>query len=64
MTQPILFYSGNSLFCGDDILSYDSGVLKVAEVASRINDTAQFTRSLSRLGFKLQNEVYVFPVNN
>lgn len=32
------------------------GILKVAEVASRINDTAQFTKSLARLGFKLQNE--------
>ncbi|KAL9973832.1 hypothetical protein ACROYT_G020337 [Oculina patagonica] len=32
------------------------GILKVAEVTSRINDTAEFAKSLSRLGFKLQDE--------
>lgn len=28
----------------------------MAEVTSRINDTAEFVRSLLRLGFKLENE--------
>lgn len=32
------------------------GVLKVAEVTSRISDTADFAKSLTRLGFKLQKE--------
>lgn len=34
-----------------------SGFLKVAEVASRIEDTAKFISSLSRLGFELQHKV-------
>ena len=29
----------------------------MAEVTSRINDTAEFVGSLLRLGFKLENEV-------
>ena len=33
------------------------GVLKIAEVTSRIKDKAEFTKSLSRLGFKLESEV-------
>lgn len=32
------------------------GILKVAEVASRINDTSEFVKSLTIIGFKLQNE--------
>ncbi|XP_068718002.1 uncharacterized protein [Montipora capricornis] len=32
------------------------GFLKVAEVTSRISDTAEFIKSLSRLGFKLQQQ--------
>ena len=36
--------------------SHSSGILKVTEVTSRMADTTEFAKSLSRLGFKLQKE--------
>ena len=49
--------TGNRLnLCMYVFFSHSSGILKVAEVTSRMADTTEFAKSLSRLGFKLQKE--------